>query len=86
MSLNAKVEATTVVDGVLPTSPAFPIRLAKLRVVKQESRVKVAPEDAYASFEMDLEKGRTTMETWLSRNPGTPSLGAAYVTVEKIAP
>jgi arylsulfatase A-like enzyme len=81
LSLNDKVARTRVTDGVLTPGRAFAVTKARVKVGDQTQDVDVVAGDKSAKFELKLEAGDTTLETWLLAADGQEIAGAYYAIV-----
>ncbi|WP_406683253.1 arylsulfatase [Seonamhaeicola sp. MEBiC1930] len=84
-------------NGVAPVRPAIPgtsvseskaskalnIEMAKISIQGNELTKAVDSNQEFVEFEVELEKGNTTLQTWFTLDNGT-ELGAYYVNVLKI--
>ena len=82
--MRAAVPAHDGEDGDYPAGVALPVAEAALRVAGRVMRKPVGPEDREAVFTMNLNYGRTTMQTWFYDEDGREIAGAYYVYVERL--
>ncbi|MBN1444271.1 MAG: arylsulfatase [Planctomycetes bacterium] len=71
-------------DGASVAGVALPIAAARLRIGDHDVRMDVGAEAREAAFELDLPKGRTTLETWFHDKAGKEICGAYYVYVHRL--
>lgn len=71
-------------DGTSVAGVALPIAGARLRVGEHDLRMEVRAGDRQAAFELDLPKGRTTLQTWFHDEAGKEICGAYYVYVRRL--
>ena len=62
---------------------ALPLVQARLRVADIQVEATIGPEDRYAAFEVDLNAGETTAQTWFIRKD-EGALGAYFVYVDRV--
>ena len=77
--------STVAIPGGKPFSAgnALNIEKARLQIQDFDSTMQVTDEMKAASFELDLEKGKTKLKTWFTGEEDL-SLGAYYVCISKI--
>lgn len=83
-SLNESVPAIKVTDGSYPGGPGFDIRKARLRIGSQDQEKNVAVTDQSITFNANLSKGETTLQTWFLGPDDEELFGANFVTVERL--
>lgn len=84
LALTAACGATTVTDGSYAEGVALPIASARLIVGGADCWQDLGPQDHAATFEVDLEAGRTLLHTWFNDARRQPITGAFYVEVERL--
>ncbi len=81
LKLTDKVTRTKVTDGVLVAGSAFPVAKVRIAVGDETYEVDVTPDDKSAKFQLALEPGDTTLQTWLIDGEGNEICGAYYAIV-----
>jgi len=71
------------VDGHFPEGKALPVASAWLRAGKNEETQTVLPDATAQTFEMVLEQGATTIQSWWHDGQGNALAGAYYLTAER---
>ena len=72
------------VDGSWPEGKALPVASAWLQVGRNEQTLPVPPDATAQTFQMALEAGPTTVQSWWHDERGNPLAGAYYLTVERL--
>ena len=87
LALNAEASIRPAKEGTsvkaTKIGKALNIVNARLKVQNFDEAKKVDANNEYVEFEVNLEAGETTCQTWFTLDDGT-ELGAYYVTVEKL--
>jgi arylsulfatase len=83
LTLRASVPETAVSAGVLIAGPGFPIATARIQVGSQSQSMEVNADDRAVTFEIPLEAGSTTLQTWFDDASGKSIAGANFVTIER---
>ena len=71
-------------DGVYPAGVALPIVKARLQIGEQDLSRAVGDGDKAVTFELALEAGRTTLQTWFYNAHDEELCGAYYVYVKRL--
>lgn len=71
-------------DGVYPAGVALPIARARLRIGEQDLSRAVRDGDKVVAFEVSLEAGSTTLQTWFYDGEDEELCGAYYVYVKRL--
>lgn len=85
LALTAACNATAITDGTYAPGVALPIASARLVVGGVDRWQDLGPEDQAATFEVDLDAGRTLLHTWFNDARRQPLTGAYFVEVERLA-
>jgi len=72
------------VDGTIDAGNAITAVSASLRIAGHEQHEPLAEGAASVDFEVNLDTGPTTLQTWWHDEEGTPLAGAYYATVERL--
>lgn len=72
------------VDGSFPEGKALPVASAWLRAGRTEETQTVLPDATAQTFEMVLEEGATTIQSWWYDEQGNELAGAYYLTAERL--
>ncbi|WP_166825644.1 arylsulfatase [Thalassoroseus pseudoceratinae] len=86
LRLNANAPMTKVTDGQLLRGRALPIASAKLKIGDTSKAASPQSNGESVEFNVDLEAGPTTMQTWFLDEEGNEIVGAYYVYVERVTP
>jgi len=71
-------------DGTYPAGVALPIARARLRVANVDHARVVGPLDKAVTFRVELEAGKTQLQTWFDDADGRELCGAYYVYVHRV--
>ncbi|QGJ70260.1 N-acetylgalactosamine 6-sulfate sulfatase [Planctomycetales bacterium 10988] len=84
LPLNANVPEEQMTDGVYKQGTVLPIRSARIQIGDQSfAKAKSSPKATSIRFEVPLEAGKTTLQTWWRDNRSKPICGAYYVYITK---
>ncbi len=84
LKLNVSVPSTKVTDGQLIKGQALPIRSAKIEINDITQSAMPQPDGESVSFQVNLENGPTTLQTWFLDSNSQPVVGAYYVYVTRL--
>ena len=84
LGISAPAPVMQGVDGSLPEGKALPVASAWLRAGHHEQTLPVPPDAAGQAFEIVLDQGPITVQSWWHDEQGNPLAGAYYLTVERL--